>query len=135
LTCGRYPHALAVPHSLSHGKVSGRSVSPPWERPVTPEVARSSPRSTPSPVKRIGKADSNSRSGVAELSFFAGEVDLERRVLRRFQASGSGNTAIATTAPQEHRSAWVKIGGFIVGVAGVVGAATGVALWLGWNPF
>jgi hypothetical protein len=50
------------------------------------------------------------------------------------QATGNG-TASATTTPVEHRSAWVKIGGFIVGLAGVVAAATGVALWLGWNPF
>lgn len=51
------------------------------------------------------------------------------------QASGTGNQATATTTPPENRSAWVKIGGFIVGVAGVVAAATGVALWLGWSPF
>jgi hypothetical protein len=50
------------------------------------------------------------------------------------QATGNG-TASATTTPVEHRSAWVKTGGFIVGLAGVVAAATGVALWLGWNPF
>ncbi len=51
------------------------------------------------------------------------------------QASGNGNTATATTTPGQHRSAWVKIGGFIAGLAGVVAAATGVALWLGWDPF
>lgn len=51
------------------------------------------------------------------------------------QASGNGNTATATMTPAHQRSAWVKVGGFIVGVAGVVAAATGVALWLGWTPF
>jgi hypothetical protein len=51
------------------------------------------------------------------------------------QASGTGNTATATMTSKEPRSPWVKIGGFIVGVAGVVAAATGVAVWLGWNPF
>jgi hypothetical protein len=56
-------------------------------------------------------------------------------IVNTAQASGSGNTATATTTPGEHRSSWVKIGGFIAGLAGVAAAATGVALWLGWNPF
>ena len=31
------------------------------------------------------------------------------------KATGSGNTATATMTPAHQRSAWVKIGGFIVG--------------------
>jgi hypothetical protein len=51
------------------------------------------------------------------------------------QTSGDGSTLTATTTPRESRSAWVKVGGFIVGAAGVVAAVTGVVVWLGWSPF
>ena len=59
-----------------------------------------------------------------------------RATITTAQALGDGNSATATATPvADERSAWVKVGGLIVGLAGVVAAVTGVAVWLGWSPF
>lgn len=58
-----------------------------------------------------------------------------RATINTAQSAGDGSTASVTPPTQSKRSAWVTIGAFIVGLAGVVAAAVGVAAWLGWNPF
>lgn len=51
------------------------------------------------------------------------------------QASGNGSHTVTAAPAAERRRWWVKLGAFVVGVAGVATAIAGVAVWLGWNPF
>ena len=60
--------------------------------------------------------------------------DKSRIKVASARAAGEGvHTAIASTAG-ERRGLIVKIGAFVVGVAGVAAAVAGVAVWLGWSP-
>lgn len=51
------------------------------------------------------------------------------------QASGEGSHSVTAGPPSEEGGRWKKVGGFIVGVAIVVGTIVAIAAWQGWNPF
>jgi hypothetical protein len=51
------------------------------------------------------------------------------------QATGTGSHSVTAGTASERVGAWKRVGGFIVGVAIVVGTIVAVAAWQNWNPF
>jgi hypothetical protein len=51
------------------------------------------------------------------------------------QATGQGAHTVTAEAASDGSGLWKRVGGFIVGVAIIVGTVVAIAAWQNWNPF